>query len=252
MKKTASRSTGPNAPRRHFTGLLLGTVAVAALAWQGSSFALGGGAEEGVRIPAPTQDVSPVAAAGKLQKAVFAGGCFWGVQGVFQHVKGVSQAVSGYAGGTAATASYPTVSSGRTGHAEAVEVSYDPAVVSYGALLQVFFSVAHNPTQLNRQGPDSGTQYRSALFPADEAQRKVAEAYIEQLQAAKVYPASIVTKLEPAGPFYAAEAYHQDFLTEHPNHGYIVAHDLPKLAELQKIFPSRFRAEPVLVKRGAT
>ncbi|QHJ01666.1 peptide-methionine (S)-S-oxide reductase MsrA [Xylophilus rhododendri] len=247
MDKTSTVSRTASASRRRFGGLALGAAVVCALAWQGSSFALGG-AEEAVRIPAPAQDIQAAAAPGKLQKAVFAGGCFWGVQGVFQHVQGVRQAVSGYAGGAANTANYDTVSGGRTGHAEAVEVTYDPSQVSYGALLQVFFSVAHNPTQLNRQGPDTGTQYRSALFPVDEAQQRVAQAYIAQLDAAHVYQAPIVTKIEPRMAFYPAETYHQDFLTEHPNHGYIVINDLPKIAELQKVFPARYRAEPVLVK----
>ena len=202
-------------------------------------------AEEPVRIPPPVKDL----AAASTQKAVFAGGCFWGVQGVFQHVKGVKRAVSGYAGGAASTASYGLVTSGRTGHAEAVEVTFDPAQVSYGTLLQIFFSVAHDPTQLNRQGPDSGTQYRSAIFPANAAQRDTATAYIALLDAAKLYARPIVTKLEDAGTFYPAETYHQDYMTENPRQPYIVFNDLPKVAALKRLFGDRFRSEPVLVKQ---
>lgn len=194
-----------------------------------------------------SRDPAPVNAG--LQKAVFAGGCFWGVQGVFQHVKGVQRAVSGYAGGPASTASYALVTSGRTGHAEAVEVTFDPAQVSYGTLLQIFFSVAHNPTQLNRQGPDSGTQYRSAVFPANAAQRDTAQAYIAQLDATKLYGKPIVTKLEETGNFYAAETYHQDYMTNNPRQQYIVFNDLPKVSALKRLFGDRFRADPVLVKQ---
>ena len=242
--KTTTRTATDIARRRGMTWLLGGSLA-AALLWQGISPAVG--AEEYFAIPPSAQDVP---AAGKLQKAVFAGGCFWGVQGVFQHVEGVRNAVSGYAGGQAATASYTTVSGGGTGHAEAVEVTFDPARVTYGALLQVFFSVAHNPTELNRQGPDSGTQYRSALFPVDAAQQAVARAYVAQLDASKAYPAPVVTRIETGATFYPAESYHQDFLTEHPGHGYIVANDLPKVSALQKHFASLYRQQPVLVKSG--
>ncbi|HQZ13741.1 MAG TPA: peptide-methionine (S)-S-oxide reductase MsrA [Devosia sp.] len=201
-------------------------------------------AEEAVVIPAPAQDLP---AADGLQTAVFAGGCFWGVQGVFQHLDGVTNAVSGYAGGTSETATYDQVSTGGTHHAEAVEVTYDPKLVSYGELLQVYFSVAHNPTQLNFQGPDHGTQYRSAIFFATPEQEKVAKDYIAQLDAAKVYPAPIVTTLEPLQAFYAAEAYHQDFLTNNPAYPYIVFNDLPKIEALKKLFPAEFRDKPVLV-----
>ncbi len=214
--------------------LLLGTLTACAAA------------EEPVRIPPPAKDPAPVTAG--AQKAVFAGGCFWGVQGVFQHVKGVQRAVSGYAGGSAAMASYQLVSSGLTGHAEAVEVTFDPAQVSYGTLLQIFFSVAHDPTQLNRQGPDTGTQYRSALFPANPAQRETALAYIAQLDAAKLYAKPIVTKLEDKASFFPAETYHQDYLTENPRQPYIVFNDLPKVAALKQLFAERYRVEPVLVK----
>lgn len=217
-----------------------------ALLWQTSAFS----SEEAVKIPAPAQD--PAAASAGVQKAIFAGGCFWGVQGVFQHVKGVQRVVSGYSGGAASTASYDAVSSGRSGHAESVEISYDPALVSYGALLQIFFSVAHDPTQLNRQGPDSGTQYRSAIFAANPAQLKVAQAYVAQLDAAHVYSKPIVTRLEDKPSFFPAEVYHQDFLFENPHHPYIVINDLPKVKNLERMFPDRYRTDPVLVKKSRT
>jgi peptide-methionine (S)-S-oxide reductase len=180
---------------------------------------------------------------------VLAGGCFWGVQGVFQHVDGVSSAVSGYAGGAEATASYDKTTSGRTGHAEAVRIAYDPRKVSLGRLLQIYFSVAHDPTQLNRQGPDVGTQYRSAIFPANAEQARVAKAYIDQLDRAGVYGAKVVTTIEPGKPFYPAEAYHQDYMTLHPRQPYIAMHDLPKLDNLKRLFPAAYRAEPVLVSK---
>ncbi|SOC15976.1 peptide-methionine (S)-S-oxide reductase [Rhodobacter sp. JA431] len=200
-------------------------------------------AKEGVAIPAPT---ASIAEAGP-QTAVFAGGCFWGVQGVFQHTKGVISATSGYAGGAAGTANYKQVSRGTTAHAEAVQVVYDPAQVSYGDLLQIFFSVAHDPTQLNRQGPDWGTQYRSALFPMTEEQEQLAKDYIGQLNRARVYDAAIVTKLEGAQPFYPAEGYHQNFLARNPMHPYIVQEDLPKIEALKRLFPQEFQATPVLL-----
>jgi peptide-methionine (S)-S-oxide reductase len=203
-------------------------------------------AEAAVIIPPPAVD-EPAAPARRTESAVFAGGCFWGVQGVFQHVKGVTNAVSGYSGGKADTAHYEVVGSGLTGHAESVEVTFDPAQVSYGKLLQVFFSVAHNPTQLNYQGPDHGSQYRSALFPTDDAQRKVAEAYIAQLGAAKVFNAPIATRVEPYRGFYPAEGYHQNFLTLNPGYGYIVVNDLPKIRELERLFPALYSPKPVLV-----
>ncbi|OXC92327.1 peptide-methionine (S)-S-oxide reductase [Achromobacter sp. KAs 3-5] len=176
-----------------------------------------------------------------------AGGCFWGVQAVFQHVKGVSNAVSGYAGGQAGTANYNAVGSGRTGHAEAVEITYDPRQISYGQLLQIYFSVAHDPTQLNRQGPDLGTQYRSAVFPANDSQRKVAEAYIAQLNKTGVYPKALATTIEPLQAFYPAEDYHQDYLVRNPNSLYIVINDVPKVENLAKTFPDWWRDKPVLV-----
>jgi peptide-methionine (S)-S-oxide reductase len=193
-------------------------------------------------LPAPATDM-PAASVKGPQTAVFAGGCFWGVEAVFRHVKGVSQAVSGYAGGTGTTAKYDIVSTGVTGHAESVEVTYDPAQVSYGELLRIFFSVAHDPTQLNRQGPDYGTQYRSAIFYANDEQKRVAQAYIEQLGKAKVYPRPIVTQVVPLPEFYPAEGYHQNYLALHPNQPYIVMHDMPKLAQLKEQFPDRYAAK---------
>ena len=190
------------------------------------------------RVPPPKQDVP---ASSGLQTAVLAGGCFWGVEAVFEHVKGVRSVISGYAGGSAANADYNKVSANQTGHAEAVRISYDPRIVSYGDLLRIYFSVAHDPTQLNRQGPDVGRSYRSAIFPQNAAQRKVAETYIAQLGAANAYRKPIVTKLE-TGAFYAAEAYHQDFMKKNPRHPYIVAHDVPKIAALKRLFPERFES----------
>ena len=183
---------------------------------------------------------SDVPAAGE-QVAVFAGGCFWGVDAVFKHVRGVSRVVSGYAGGGAATAQYQIVSTGATGHAESVQVTYDPAQVSYSRLLQIFFSVAHDPTELNRQGPDVGTQYRSAIFYANEAQKKVALSYVDQLSQAKVFSRPIVTQVVPLHDFYPAEEYHQNFLARHPHHPYILLYDLPKLRQLQKQFPALYQ-----------
>jgi peptide-methionine (S)-S-oxide reductase len=204
-------------------------------------------AEDAVVIPAPAMDAAP---ASGIQTAVIAGGCFWGVQGVFQHTAGVVNAVSGYAGGTKATADYQTVSSGRTGHAESVEIKYDPKKISYGKILQIYFSGAHDPTQLNRQGPDSGTQYRSAIFTTSDEQKKVAEAYIAQLNAAKVYKKPIVTKVGPLQGFYAAEDYHQDYLTLHPNQPYIAFNDIPKVENLKKIFTENYIEKPTLVSNA--
>jgi peptide-methionine (S)-S-oxide reductase len=201
-------------------------------------------------IPAPIVDEPLKKSETGPETAILAGGCFWGVQAVFQHVKGVSQAISGYAGGTKDTAIYEVVSSGRTGHAESVQVTFDPRQVSYGRILQIYFSVAHDPTQLNRQGPDAGTQYRSAIFVMSPEQEKVAHAYIAQLDAAHVFPAPIVTKIEPDRGFVAAEDYHQDFLTLNPTYPYIVFNDLPKIESLKKLFPASYRADPVLVSAG--
>jgi len=191
-----------------------------------------------VPVPAPALDPPPTAPG--PQTAVLSGGCFWGVDAVFKHVKGVTQVVSGYAGGTAATANYDTVSSGRTGHAESVQITFDPARITYGQLLQVFFSVAHDPTELNRQGPDEGTQYRSAIFYANDEQKRIADAYIAQLNQAKAFRKTIVTQVVPNTGFFAAEAYHQDFLRRNPNYPYIVVNDLPKLGQLKKQFPALY------------
>jgi len=196
-------------------------------------------ASSAVVLPAPAVDI-PAAAANGPQTAVFAGGCFWGVEAVFRHVKGVSSAVSGYAGGTANTADYQMVSSGITGHAESVKVTYDPTQVSYGQLLKVYFSVAHDPTQLNRQGPDSGTQYRSAIFTTSDAQKRVAKAYVAQLDSAKVFGRAIVTEVVALPAFYPAEAYHQNYLALNPTQPYIVYNDLPKLANLKTQFPDLY------------
>ena len=207
---------------------------------------VGTAAEKAVKLPAPAVD-TPAGSQSGPQTAVFAGGCFWGVQAVFQHTRGVLNAVSGYSGGKKETATYQMIGSGTTGHAEAVQITYDPQQVSYGKLLQIYFSVAHDPTQLNRQGPDAGTQYRSAVFYTDAAQKKVTESYIAQLDAAKAYPRRIVTELTPLVAFYPAEDYHQDYATLHPNQPYIATFDLPKIANLKAMMPDVFREKPVLV-----
>lgn len=190
-------------------------------------------------LPEPKVD-APLAAAAGTETAVFAGGCFWGVEAVFEHVKGVNKVVSGYSGGSAETASYEQVSSGSTDHAEAVRITYDPSRISYGQLLKVFFSVAHDPTELDRQGPDMGAQYRSAVFFSSDEQQRVTEAYIAQLQAARTFSDPIVTKVTQLKAFYEAEAYHQDYLVRHPTQPYIVAYDLPKIAHLQRQFPALY------------
>jgi len=197
-------------------------------------------------IPNPAID-APIATTKGEQTAVVAGGCFWGIQAVFEHVKGVISATSGYAGGAANTANYERVSTGDTGHAESVKITYDPSQITYGQLLRVFFSVAHDPTQLNRQGPDQGTQYRSSIFYSSDEQKRIAEAYITQLGKAKVFSHPIVTQLVPLQAFYPAEAYHQDFLTLNPRYPYIVINDLPKIDELKRLFPETYQAKPVLV-----
>ena len=218
---------------------LAGAAAGVGLAMSSSS------AEEARRVPPPALD-EPASHAPR-EVAVIAGGCFWGVQGVFQHVDGVISAVSGYAGGAAATAHYEMTSEGDTGHAESVQVVFDPSRISYGKLLQIYFSVAHDPTELNRQGPDEGTQYRSAIFPTSDAQARVAKDYIAQLNAAHAFAAPVVTTIEPGKTFYRAEDYHQDFLARNPTYPYIVFNDLPKIDALKRLFPEAYRAEPVLV-----
>jgi peptide-methionine (S)-S-oxide reductase len=190
---------------------------------------------------APAAEVDNAKAPGPVQTAVLAGGCFWGVEAVFEHVRGVSDVVSGYAGGEANTASYEEVSSGRTGHAESVQIRFDPQEISYGEILRIYFSVAHDPTQLNRQGPDTGTQYRSEIFYADDAQRDIANKYIEQLNGAGVFRQPVVTRVESLRTFYPAEAYHQDFIAKNPRYSYVVFNDLPKIRNLEKEFPSFYR-----------
>jgi len=202
-------------------------------------------AEKAVAVAPPVLD-EPAGTA-QNEVAVFAGGCFWGVQGVFQHVRGVENAVSGYTGGAAETAEYERVSGGNTGHAESVQITYNPQEISYGRLLQIFFSVAHNPTELNQQGPDTGTQYRSAIFPQNPMQEKIAQAYIAQLDGTKVFNTPIVTRIEGDKRFYPAEGYHQNFLTLHPSDPYIYINDLPKVENLKQMEPSLYRADPVLV-----
>jgi len=203
-------------------------------------------AEVNIAIPGPLVDNPKTA--GPLQTAVIAGGCFWGVQGVFEHVRGVKKVLSGYSGGDKSTAQYEVVSTGRTGHAESVQIVFDPKEVSYGELLQVYFSVAHDPTELNRQGPDTGTQYRSNIFYADESQKKVAQAYIAQLDKARIFGRAITTRVDPLKGFYAAEDYHQDFLIKNPGFPYIVINDIPKIQNLKKVFPAYYRGQPVTVK----
>jgi peptide-methionine (S)-S-oxide reductase len=197
-------------------------------------------------LSAPALD-EPATPAATSETVVLAGGCFWGVQGVFQHVKGVTAAVSGYAGGAKDTAQYETVSTGTTGHAESVQVTFDPRQISYGRILQIYFAVAHDPTELNRQGPDTGTQYRSTIFAASPAQADIAKAYIAQLTNAHAFDAPIVTTIEPGKTFYPAEEYHQDFLTRHPDYPYIVINDLPKIDSLKSLYPDLYRADPALV-----
>ena len=225
--------------RRSFLALLAPALVVAGLPL------VRGHAEPARPVPAPAVDEH--AGAETKEVAVLAGGCFWGVQGVFQHVDGVLNAVSGYTGGAQKTAEYETVSTGTTGHAESVQITFDPRKISYGRILQVFFAVAHDPTELNYQGPDVGTQYRSAIFPMSADQARIARAYIAQLDAAHVFPAKIVTHIEEDRTFYPAEPYHQDYLTRHPDNPYIVFNDLPKIENLQRMFPDLYREKPVLV-----
>jgi peptide-methionine (S)-S-oxide reductase len=222
-------------------GLIAAVLLLAALAVRTVPAA----AQEGIVLPAPSIDLPASQASSEVM--VVAGGCFWGVQGVFQHVKGVRNAVSGYAGGARSTAVYEITNSGTTGHAESVEITYDPRQVTYAQLLQIFFSVAHDPTQLNRQGPDTGPQYRSTIFAADAEQARVAKAYIAQLDQTRAFKKPIVTTIEIGREFYAAEKYHQDFLVRNPTDPYIVHNDLPKLENLKRLFPARYRAEPELV-----
>jgi peptide-methionine (S)-S-oxide reductase len=220
------------------TALFLGS----ALLLVGAGLACNSAHASATTIPDPVLD-APLTSVKGEQIAVLAGGCFWGVEAVFEHVKGVIKVTSGYSGGSADTAQYGTVSTGETGHAESVRIIYDPSKISYGQLLKVFFSVAHDPTELNRQGPDSGTQYRSAIFYGNEEQQRIAEAYINQLNKAKVFGAGIVTKVSPLQSFYEAESYHQDYLAHHPDEPYIIVNDLPKVENLRKHFPDLYKAQ---------
>jgi len=215
----------------------LGIAAVLPLGIVAAALAFGAG---GASFPDPTVD-TPKASTKAKETAVVAGGCFWGVEAVFEHLKGVSDVVSGFAGGEKHTAHYEEVSTGKTGHAESVKITYDPSQITYGELLKVYFAVAHDPTELNRQGPDSGTQYRSAIFYANDEQKKIAEAYIQQLNSAQVFSKPIVTQVLPLKGFYAAESYHQHYLEQHPNEPYIVYNDIPKLVALKKQFPQMCR-----------
>jgi peptide-methionine (S)-S-oxide reductase len=229
--------------------VFFGRVLIFAALLAGAGLALRGlpsAAENARSIPPPLLD-EPANPQASSEIAVLAGGCFWGVQGVFQHVQGVTSAVSGYAGGGADTAHYEMVGTSTTGHAEAVRVTFDPRRISYGHILQIYFSVAHDPTELNRQGPDVGTQYRSAIFPANQEQARIAEAYIAQINQAQLFDIPVVTKIEPGRNFYPAEDYHQDFLTLNPRYPYIVINDLPKIENLKRLFPDMYRATPVLV-----
>jgi peptide-methionine (S)-S-oxide reductase len=231
------------APRWSLAVLLAAGVAGALWSMQGRA------AERATVIPPPAVDAA--ASNEEAQTVVLAGGCFWGVQAVFQHTKGVTKAVSGYAGGTKDTARYNVVSSGSTGHAEAVQITYDPRQISYGRILQIYFSVAHDATQLNRQGPDEVPQYRSAIFFANPEQQRIAQAYIAQLDKARTFKQPIVTQLTKYDAFYPAEAYHQDYATMHPENPYIFYNDLPKVENLKKLFPDLYREQPVLVRSAA-
>jgi len=232
--------------RRQIGSALAALAAVGVLGLAGLQLQTSTAAEVAVKIPPLAGDVNAESKSAQ-ETVVFAGGCFWGVQGVFQHTRGVLNAVSGYSGGGATTAHYEMIGTGLTGHAEAVQVTYDPKQVSYAQLLQIFFSVIHDPTQLNRQGPDRGTQYRSAIFTTDATQKQTADRYIAQLDAAKVFPARIVTQVAPLAAFYPAEDYHQDYATLHPESGYIAHFDLPKIANLKTVFAAQYREQPVLV-----
>ncbi|CAB3763207.1 peptide-methionine (S)-S-oxide reductase MsrA [Paraburkholderia humisilvae] len=243
VPRKSSRSAAARGLRRRLPLLALVVAAVAGIGFtQKHVFA-----DEVHRVPPPTVDET-AATAPATETVVLAGGCFWGVQGVFQHVKGVTSAVSGYTGGAQSAAEYETVSTGTTGHAESVRVTFDPHQISYGHILQIYFSVAHDPTELNRQGPDVGTQYRSTIFPSTPEQARIAKAYIAQLGNAHVFPDKIVTTIEPDRTFYPAETYHQNYLTLHPDQPYIAINDIPKVNGLKKLFPTEYRDQPVLVK----
>ena len=226
---------------RRLARVALLMLAVIGLLWHQS----GRTSETGTLLPPPEID-SPKSGGSGSETAVLAGGCFWGVQGVFQHTKGVKQVLSGYSGGDKTRATYAQVGTGQTGHAESVQITFDPREISYGEILRIYFSVAHDPTQLNRQGPDIGSQYRSAIFYADPSQQRIAQAYVAQLERAHVFPQPIVTRIDPLTAFYPAESYHQDFLIRHPDHPYIFVNDLPKIANLKRLFPQDYREQPVM------
>jgi len=227
-----------------FGKLVGGTVAAMVLV-AGAAWTLAVSQERAVVIPAPADD-SPKKP-GHPETAVLAGGCFWGMQGVFEHVRGVRGVVAGYSGGSARKATYEDVETGATGHAESIQITFDPNEVSYGELLRIFFSVAHDPTELNRQGPDTGTQYRSVIFYADDTQRRIAESYIAQLNGSKAFTQPIVTRVDELKRFYPAEGYHQDYYLKNPRAPYIVINDLPKIRNLQQLFPNDYRDSPVMV-----
>jgi peptide-methionine (S)-S-oxide reductase len=236
---------------RSFANRRANLIGAAAVVVAGMNFGGRASAETAVKIPPPETDIA-AGTQGARETAVFAGGCFWGVQAVFQHTRGVLNAVSGYAGGKKDTANYGRVSAGGTGHAESVQVTYDPQLISYGKLLQIYFSVAHDPTQLNRQYPDSGTQYRSAVFYKDAMQKQVTEQYIHHLDNTKVFRSRIVTQVSPLNAFYPAETYHQDYASLHPDSPYIAMYDLPKIDHLKRTFPDLYRASPALVASQAS
>ncbi len=230
--------------RQKWTGIAV-AVAAALILYVGISARAG---ESSIVLPAPAVDNSKTP--GPMQTAYLAGGCFWGVQGVYEHVRGVQRVLSGYSGGDESTAHYEIVSDGRTGHAESVQIVFDPKEISYGEILQIYFSVVHDPTQLNRQGPDIGTQYRSDIFYSNDSQKKIAEAYIAQLNKEKVFKRPIATRVDPLKEFYAAEDYHQDYLIHNPNNPYIAINDLPKIENLKKLFGGIYRDQPAIVKEG--
>ncbi|MBW4657657.1 MAG: peptide-methionine (S)-S-oxide reductase MsrA [Drouetiella hepatica Uher 2000/2452] len=230
----------PNSSRRLLRNLALFSLTTVAIVYGASQMSLPSRATDVATAQIPDPTLNPSTATGQ-QTAVLAGGCFWGMEAVFEHVKGVSDVVSGFSGGDARSAHYNMVSFGGTDHAEAVQITYDPSQISYGELLKIYFSVAHNPTELNRQGPDSGTQYRSAIFFVNDEQRQVAQSYIEQLNKSQVFPAPIVTQLNPLDKFYPAEDYHQNFIDRNPDYPYVVIHDLPKLEQLRQKFPSLYK-----------
>lgn len=242
MRKIWSRVSLPASldSGHHRARVALLSLAIIGFLWHAS----GRTGEIGTLLPPPEIDSQKGASSGP-ETAVLAGGCFWGVQGVFQHTKGVKQVLAGYSGGEKARARYEQVGTGQTGHAESVQITFDPREISYGEILRIYFSVAHDPTQLNRQGPDTGSQYRSAIFYADASQQRIAQAYVAQLEGARVFAQPIVTRIDPLKAFYPAEDYHQDFLIRHPDHPYIFVNDLPKLANLRRLFPQDYREQPV-------